>query len=429
MNYPTWLLWLAGTLLPLGLLWSLWRLALRPERCYGYNRTLLLLAPALAAALPLLPHPALPTWLASPAASGSSPLAVLLPAATVGTAPAAAVGSGPGWAWLLALYVAGVVLGLGRLAWQTARLWQLAQQLPRLAYDTYTLVRANGQLPTSTFGRVVFWDETTALAPAEVQAVLAHELAHVRQRHTLDVLWLQVWRAVLWPNPFAHLLLPALRLTHELLADRAAAATPTAATATPEPYTTLLARLAARQLAGPAYSLLQPFAFSSTLTRIAMLQSQTPVRRWKQWLVLPTLGGLFLAACQSTPEPALAPPPPPILTDIPQEIIGPNGQKVYAFVEQMPQLSGGGGATAIVQAIQAKIAYPQGAPDGRVFAKFTVAADGSVHDISIVKGLTTATDKAVVNAIKQLPIFEPGRQDGKAVNVSFTVPVQFQTKP
>ena len=64
MSYPTWLLWLAGTLLPLGALWLLWQLALRFERCYTFNRAVLLLAPLVAACWPLLPHPALPAWLA-----------------------------------------------------------------------------------------------------------------------------------------------------------------------------------------------------------------------------------------------------------------------------------------------------------------------------------------------------------------------------
>jgi TonB family protein len=111
-----------------------------------------------------------------------------------------------------------------------------------------------------------------------------------------------VWRAVLWPNPFAHLLLPALRLTHELLADAAAASD----AAQPAAYPTLLARLAAQQLSELGYySLLQPFTFSFTLTRIAMLKNQVPVRRWKQWLVLPALGVLFLGACQDITMPTV----------------------------------------------------------------------------------------------------------------------------
>ncbi|MGI4833345.1 MAG: energy transducer TonB [Janthinobacterium lividum] len=432
MNYPDWLLWLGGTLLPLGLLWLLWRLALQRERCYGYNRALLLLAPLVAAALPLLPHPALPAWLAVGTTQAAPVVAVMLPTLPTGATAPLAAAVVAGWPWLLALYAVGVALGLTRLAGQVQRLRQLAQQLPQLDYAGYTLVRTGGQLPTSSFGRVVFWDETVVLAPAEATAVLAHELAHVRQCHTFDVLWLQVWRAVLWPNPFAHLLLPALRFTHELLADQAATATSAAAPAAAQPYATLLARLATRQPAGPAYSLLQPFAFSATLTRIAMLKTQIPVRRWKQWLVLPALGGLFIMGCQSAPAPALVPPPPPPVPTPAQlqALEAAAGPKIYTYVEQMPQLPSGGGQRAIVERIQANLVYPAGVQlNGRVFASFMVGADGRVGEPVIVKGLSTACDQAVLAAIKQLPQFTPGKQSGKAVAVSFTVPVQFEAEP
>jgi TonB family protein len=249
----------------------------------------------------------------------------------------------------------------------------------------------------------------------------------VRQGHTADVLWLKVWRALLWPNPFVHLLLPALRLTHEFLADQAA----TAGSAAPGPYASLLARLATQRPLGlGVLALAQPFAFSSTLTRIAMLKTPAPVRRWKQWLVLPVLGGLCLVACQSVPEPAtIPPPPPPTLVPYEQQALT-SGPKVYTYVEQMPQVPGGGGQRAIVQAIQERVVYPKGnSATGRVFVKFTVNSEGLVQDIAVVKGLNTACDQAVVTAIKQLPQFVPGKQRGKAVDVSFTVPVQFETQP
>jgi TonB family protein len=488
MSAPFLLTWLAGTLLPLGALWLVYRLALRGERCFGYNRAFLLLAPALAAALPLLPHPALPLWLNSPivavAASKTSVAAVLLP--VVQTGPVAAPAAGwSAWEWLGAVYLVGVALGLGRLAWQVGRLWWLARRLPREVRSGYVLAYTGGQLPASSFGRVVFWDETANLLPAEAAAVLTHELAHVQQRHTFDILWLEAWRAVLWPNPFAHLLLPALRLTHELLADAEAAS----GAAQPAAYPTLLARLAAQRLGAPAYSpLLQSFTFSFTLTRIAMLQNQVPVRRWKQWLVLPALGGLFFlgshaALAQGGPVPSVAqqkankeelnrkvraaihedslrtggkfepgtvqqinikyadklggdvvtitrvPAPRPLPPEFSK-----SGARVYAYVEQMPALPGGGGQQAISAAITSKIKYPKAAPGetlprGMVFANFTVDTDGTVQGAKIMKGLSPAFDDAVIEAIKQLPRFEPGKQDGKPVAVSFTVPIQFTQKP
>jgi TonB family protein len=482
------LTWLMGTLLPLGALWLVYRLALRGEHCFGYNRAFLLLAPALAAALPLLPRPALPLWLNSPAvavATSKTGVAVLLPVVQTGPVAAPAVGWSA-WEWLGAVYLVGVALGLGRLAWQVGRLWWLARRLPREVRSGYVLAYTGGQLPASSFGRVVFWDETASLPPAEAAAVLTHELAHVQQRHTFDVLWLEAWRAVLWPNPFAHLLLPALRLTHELLADRAAAGGVSQAVV----YPTLLARLAAQQLSGVAYStLLQPFTFSFTLTRIAMLQNQVPVRRWKQWLVLPALGGLFFlgshaALAQVAPvsdeaqqkawlddigrkrrlaeredsmrtggkyEPGTTqqvnitygnkpgedvvtitrvpiPPAPPQPT--PPQTKPSSGPKIYTYVEQMPQLPGGGGQAAIVKTIRQNVEYPKSmtkgnTPKGSVFAQFLVNAKGEVRETKIVKGLNPALDNAVLASIQQLPRFEPGRQDGKPVAVTFTVPITF----
>ena len=474
------LTWLGGTLLPLGALWLLHRLALRGERCFEFNRALLLLAPLLAATLPLLPLPALPAWLAGGGAPGAALPPVLLPTLAA-SAPAAA--SGPDWSWLAWAYAGGVELLLGRLAWQGWQLRRATRHLRREARPGYWLAYTGGRLPTSSFGRTIFWDETAGLMPAEAASVLAHELAHVRQGHSADVLWLEIWRAVLWPNPFAHLLLPALRLTHELLADQAAAhhPTPLAPAEAAAPYSALLARLAARGAVGTRYAaLLQPFTFSFTLTRLAMLQNQIPVRRWKQWLVLPVLGGVFLVACQQREvvptaaseskaemqasvrrmlESKLAPleqqrragqpfseqqqkaydylekqiqlndelatPPPPTLSTVPDAGLEEAASgRVYTYVDQMPQLPGKSGIAPIVQQIQDNFRYPAGPrQNGRIFASFTVRADGSVGDTRIVKGLAPAFDAAVLAAIEQLPRFVPGRQDGKAVAVSFTVPI------
>jgi TonB family protein len=499
MSAPLYLTWLASTLPPLGALWLLYRLALRGERCYGYNRILLLLAPLVAALWPLLPRPALPLWLNSATTvAPSTGVSVLLPAVQVGQATGPEELAWSVWSVLALLYLAGVGVGLGRLAWQVARLHRLARRLPRTARAGYVLADTRGALPTSSFGRVVFWDDTVALAPAEAAVVLAHEVAHVRQHHTLDRLWLEVWRIVLWPNPFAHLLLPAQRLTHELLADREASAAAGSADAA-TPYPTLMARLAARQLGGTAYSsLLQPFTFSFTLTRIAMLQNQMPVRRWKQWLALPVLGGLFLVAgraanAQPVPvsKPALSEAAKKArdegfirrlreamhqdslrtggkfepgtkqqftVTDVnkPEEVItvsrvkqnqldgritkdsvfkeqtdsNIDEPKVYTYVEQMPQLPTGGGVGGIVKQVLDNFTYPAGPhQQGRVFASFTVQADGSVSNTKIVKGLAPAHDAAVLAAIQKLPHFLPGKQSGRAVAVNFTVPVVFEEKP
>lgn len=108
----------------------------------------------------------------------------------------------------------------------------------------------------------------------------------------------------------------------------------------------------------------------------------------------------------------------------------PPEEKVYTYVEQMPELPGGGGAQAVVVALQRHVMYPTRAvrarAEGRVFVNFTVAASGSVENIAVIIGFRPDCDSAAVVAVQQLPPFLPGKQQGKLVAVQFTVPVTFR---
>ena len=102
----------------------------------------------------------------------------------------------------------------------------------------------------------------------------------------------------------------------------------------------------------------------------------------------------------------------------------------YTFVEQMPELPTGGGQLAIVAAIQKAVRYPSMAlrnqVEGRVYVSFTVDPRGEVTDVKIVKGLGSGIDEETIRAIKTLPRFIPGKQNGREVSVSFTVPITYK---
>ena len=446
MNQLSLLNWMLLSTALLGAWWVCYRLVLRPERSFAYNRAYLALGPLLAAGLPLLPLAWPAGWWGTGPVGLAGVAAVLLPTVQVGPSGANTVAAGPGWGfWLLIIYLAGAALMLVRLAYGLAGLWHTARRLPRTAHAGYTLAPTHGRLPTSSFGRVVFWDETLALSPAEARQVLRHELAHVGQHHTYDRLLLELLRAALWFNPFVYLCGRALALTHEYLADEAALhddSSPVSSLSTS--YSQLLARQVASRL-GFSVPLAHSFSHSQTLRRIAMIQKTNPIRRWKQWLALPLAGVLVAAvACEKAAPPAapavssasadaqMAPPPPPKMVPYdPAHPAPPLPPNVYVYVEQMPQLAGGGGNAAIVEFIQQHIVYPQVAAadqrSGRVFVSFIVDNQGVVQAPAIMKGLGAAYDEAVLAAVRQLPRFAPGKQNGKAVAVVFTVPILFAT--
>lgn len=104
--------------------------------------------------------------------------------------------------------------------------------------------------------------------------------------------------------------------------------------------------------------------------------------------------------------------------------------KPYVSVEQMPELPGGGGKEAIVAAIQRAVKYPSQAVangvEGKVYVSFVVNEKGEIIDLKIMKGLGSGIDEETLRAIKTLPRFIPGKQNGREVSVSFAVPITFK---
>ena len=97
-------------------------------------------------------------------------------------------------------------------------------------------------------------------------------------------------------------------------------------------------------------------------------------------------------------------------------------EEIFKSVEQMPQFPGGD--AALMKFIDSHINYPPGAKiQGRVILQFVVKKDGSIGEVKVVRSVDKDLDKEAVRVIKSLPKFNPGRQNGQAVNVWYTLPV------
>lgn len=101
-------------------------------------------------------------------------------------------------------------------------------------------------------------------------------------------------------------------------------------------------------------------------------------------------------------------------------------QKVYTYVEQMPQLPGGGGQQRIVNEILKRMRYPaidtskQMRYSGIKYT-FVVDTTGKVRNVAMVTSSDNlAVDQAILDAVHSLPKFSPGKQDGHLVPVRFT---------
>ena len=103
-------------------------------------------------------------------------------------------------------------------------------------------------------------------------------------------------------------------------------------------------------------------------------------------------------------------------------------EDIYRSAEQMPQFPGG--EAALMKYIQTHIKYPPTAAknhvQGRVIVQFVVRKDGGVSVVHVVRSVDKDLDREAVRVCKTLPKFTPGRQNGKVVDVWYTVPVTFK---
>ncbi len=102
--------------------------------------------------------------------------------------------------------------------------------------------------------------------------------------------------------------------------------------------------------------------------------------------------------------------------------------KVFDVVEQMPSFPGG--PSALMQYLSSNIKYPvvaeENGDQGRVIVTFVVEKDGSITDVRVVKGVDPSLDKEAQRVVKGMPKWIPGKQNGSAVSVKYTVPVTFR---
>lgn len=103
-------------------------------------------------------------------------------------------------------------------------------------------------------------------------------------------------------------------------------------------------------------------------------------------------------------------------------------EKAYDVVDEMPQFPGG--ISAMMSWIGGNLTYPQSCIEqrieGRVIVSFVVDKSGAVRDAAIVKSVAPELDEAALNVVMAMPRWIPGRKGGEAVNVKYTIPLNFK---
>ncbi|MGD0340749.1 MAG: TonB family protein [Bacteroidales bacterium] len=194
---------------------------------------------------------------------------------------------------LLFLYLSGILLLLFRAVRHFSTIYKAVSKSNVSNTGPVKLIRAP-QFPASfSFFNYVFINPS--VSENEAEEIMNHEIVHVRQRHWLDLLLVEILQLIQWGNPFAWIYTGFIRLNHEYLADQMALQR----TANPANYR---AALLNQLFDSPVISLSNSFNYSLNKKRFDMMKKiiTSPYRKFKVLLVLPVFATVFYAF--ATPE-------------------------------------------------------------------------------------------------------------------------------
>ena len=353
------------------------------------------------------------------------------------------------WRALLGIvYMAVTLFFIFRFLWQLASIFRIRLKSKKIivsGIEVYDL--KNNLTPFSFLGMIFINSEMHS--EKELAQIIIHEHTHVREKHSLDVMLIEILLLFSWWNPFVWLLKREMAMNLEYLADNEVLREGVDS----KDYQYHLLRLTYHET---AVQIVNNFNVSQLKQRIMMMNKtkSSTLQLAKYLLILPlvlllvTANSLFAAqqepiyteaagiVKQIPPTPPVPPVPPIPANELDKATLAQDPppvkkegteEAIFVVVENQPEFPGG--QAAMMKFLADSIRYPKIAVEngiqGRVICNFVVMKDGSVSDVQIVRGVDPVIDAEAVRVLKLMPDWKPGTQHGKAVNVRYTLPVVF----
>ncbi|WP_448700052.1 TonB family protein [Mucilaginibacter sp. AW1-3] len=440
-----WMHYLVEANLYMAAFYALYLLFLRSETLYQLNRAYLLLSTLLAFIIPFLQLGILkPVEVLQQHISIGEPASYamhVLPDTVTATAPKYTLND-----YLLFVYAGVAIVLLINLGIRIYLLIALARKGSVTKNASYKVIEMHRGSVAFSFFNNLFIDDRLASS----QTILYHEQVHIRQKHSWDIIYLEIVKIINWFNPIVYLIIASIKEVHEFIADEETANLEN----NNDSYTDFLISNAY----GITQNSLTNSFFNKNLLkrRITMLYQKKSGKaaRLKYLLALPLIFGLLcvstLAFTTKTYALVIAPNK---MADLSANNISTNGHgdavliedngsqrntqilhmqtkpgaPVYTAVEIQPEFPGG--ETGLGKFLQKNIHYPatdkQNHVQGKVYIQFIVEPNGGLSSFKVLRSPSDAMSKESVRVMKLSPKWKPGKQNGKPVRVQFTLPINF----
>jgi len=191
---------------------------------------------------------------------------------------------------LIGIYVLGVLFFSIKFIRNLRNLILKIQKNPKIKHHNIINVLLSEKTQPHTFFSFIFFNKQKYLNNEIPKDVKIHEEAHASQKHSLDVIFIELLQIVFWINPLIYLLKKAIKLNHEFLADRAVIQQGI----NTAHYQQTLLSFSSRDLQS---DLVNPINYSSIKKRFTVMKTQTSKNAIlvRSFLLVPLLAGLFFS--------------------------------------------------------------------------------------------------------------------------------------
>jgi beta-lactamase regulating signal transducer with metallopeptidase domain len=277
---------------------------------------------------------------------------------------------------------------------------------PIVYYQNSKLVLLKEKVLPHTFLNFIFINEQEFNHRQIEPELWVHELTHVTEKHTLDILFVEILKTVFWFNPTFIFYKKAIQLNHEFISDEKVVKTHTNV-----PFYQSL--LLSKGNGSPTFYLASNLNFLITKKRLIMMTKHKSKRIifLKQMSLLPLFIFLLLLSCNKKAESV------------------ENSLRKVATTHQdsnknnsKPEFKGG--MEAFYKFVGKNYKVPKGfTGKGEIYIKFMVEKDGSLSNIEIKKDAGFGTAEEAVRVLKMCPKWIPATENGKAVKVQYSLPI------
>ena len=326
------------------------------------------------------------------------------------------------------LYIIGVVVLGIRFLIQLVSIFRLVRKGQSVTVNGVRVISLSDEANPFSFFHWIF-AYLPDLQGEGGKEILTHELTHVRQRHSIDVVFSELVNIVCWMNPFMWLMKAEIRLNLEYLADNKVAES----LCNTKQYQYHLLGLANQNRQTGLYN---HFNVSHLKNRIVMMNKKRTrtAGRIKYALFAPLATALLLVsnieAVARTTERIAEKVSTTLTEEVKTTPTIDQDDPVFQVVEQMPEFPGGMGEC--MKFLGRNINYPTEAMakeiEGRVVTQMIIEKDGSISNAKIVRSVHPLLDQEALRVVESMPKWTPGKVKGQAVRVRYTLPVKFSLK-